>query len=175
MFSTNLPVAPPRRILEFQFMPLGMLGHLCANHGPPNVFIVHSLTREVNALATRNDGSLNKSAWRFLRNAIRPDVRVARKLLTAPPSQSFFAEPNTFPCKSVSIECVRSRLKKILKGRALSCSQTRSAPCAQRSISPGARPRREGRDACMQSTLGGSVPPWHRSFSMETYVGDEQP
>ena len=84
MFSTNLPVVPPRRILEFQFMPLGMPGYLCANHGPPNVFIVHSLTREVNALATRNDGSLDKSAWRFLRNAIRPEVRVARKLLTAP-------------------------------------------------------------------------------------------
>jgi hypothetical protein len=29
-----------------------------------------------------------------------------------------------------------------------------------------------GRDACKQSTLGGFVPPWNRSFSMET--GDEQ-
>jgi hypothetical protein len=90
MFSTNLPVVPPRRIRAFQFMPLGMPGYLCANHGPRNVFIVHSLTREVNALATRNDGSLDKSAWRFLRNAIRPDVRVARKLLTAPPPFNHF-------------------------------------------------------------------------------------
>jgi hypothetical protein len=96
MFSTNLPVVPPRRILEFQFMPLVMPGYLCANHGPGNVFIVHSLIREVR-LATRNDGSLDKSAWRFLRNAIRPDVRVARKLLTAPPPLNHFHRVRHFP------------------------------------------------------------------------------
>jgi hypothetical protein len=36
-------------------------------------------------------------------------------------------------------------------------------------------PLARGRDACMKSTLGGSIPPWNRSFSMETYVRDEQP
>jgi hypothetical protein len=90
-----------------------------------------------------------------------------------PSSQFFSIGFNTFPCELVSIECVRSPLKKILKGKR--CHATgpdrpgvlKDQPLLERT--PG-----RDRDACRQSTLGGFVSPWNRSFSMETYLQDEQ-
>jgi hypothetical protein len=76
-------------------------------------------------------------------------VRVARKLLTARPLSIFFTGSNTFPSKSVSIECVRSRLKKILKVERCRAPRPdppgtlRDQPLVERA--PGARSR------CMQA------------------------
>ena len=76
----------------------------------------------------------------------------------------------------ISIECVRSLLKRILKVercRAAGPDQPRALRGRPLRDHPlvGRTPQR-GRDACKQSTLGGFVPPWNRSFSMET--ADEQ-
>jgi hypothetical protein len=79
------------------------------------------------------------------------------------PPSIFFTRFNTFPCESVSIECVRLRLKKILEGRARSCNRTRSAD-ALRDRPLLERTAMRGRDAWMRSTLGGSVPPRNRSI-----------
>jgi len=123
-------------------MPLGMPGYLCANHGPRNVFIVHSLTREVRfGHAERRQPRQERLGGSCGMLCVLMCGLPGSCLPPLPPI--IFTESNTFPCKSESIWCVRSRLKKILKGRALSCNRTRSAPCAQRSTARGARPRRE--------------------------------
>jgi hypothetical protein len=103
----------------------------------------------------------------------------ARKLLIPCPSFNLFPPGSTlFPANSyLSIECIRSPLKRILRvercraagpdrPRTVTDRPLRDQPLVERT------PER-GRDACKQSSLGGFVPPWNRSFSTET--ADEQP
>jgi hypothetical protein len=99
-------------------------------------------------------------------------------LSPCPSSRSFSTGFNTFPANSY-LTIYRTHpltLEENPQGKALSCSRTRSPrtlgdrPLRDQSL-VGRTPER-GPDACKQSTLGGFVPPWNRSFSMET--GGEQ-
>ena len=75
-----------------------------------------------------------------------------------PPSQSFSPSSTLSPA-NLHLYVRSLALEEILKGRALSCSQTRSAPRSEIDRFKGQplleRASARGADACMQSTLGG--------------------
>jgi hypothetical protein len=92
-----------------------------------------------------------------------------RKPLTArPPSQSF--SPGSTLSLPIGIyKCVRSRLKK--SSRAERCRALRpDRPRPLRDRLSWSAPSARGRGAWMQSTLGGSLTPWNRSFPMAIYI-----
>jgi len=96
-----------------------------------------------------------------------------------PPLKSFFTGFNTFPSESVSIP-VRSLYAWRKSSSVERCRATGPHRPVRLEIDRSevnlswSPPPPRARDACMQSTLGGFVPPWNRSFSMETYIQDEQ-
>src|SRR5579859_1289722 len=115
-------------------MPMVKISGHSKLSGPSSQFLLNEArNKETDSLRARKRAKMSgvpssaRSKRKFPQRYANPDSAVDTEGVIGNTDRGKVTRFNTFPCESASIQCVCLRLKKILKGRALSCNRTRSA------------------------------------------------